>query len=373
MAQLLPHRIHFLFIVFLIVSGMSFVSCSTGPTKEELAAKQKQERLADEQRRAEKLAAIKKEKLAAEKKAAEQEDAIQMKEIQIPASPESEKLTETESKLTPLAPKKVSTSLEIPTALDTYLITMEQKNISHPFYGIGDKRGFALNGEQGKYVIARRNHPLTFQVRTNPMHDFYISTSEKGWGAAAYRAGVSGQFTYNGNVTLTANSQTPDILYYGCRNHNSMGGKIVVVDEDADLAELAKKLDAEYARYAERSKIAIVKKVDPKTVKQKIAYVGMLVKFKGNRLSASQLDFVKEKLELAKSLEALGDMAGALGASQEAVVVFNTKASQVGPSEEELAEQKERFNDLLVTLEAFIDAHLASYKQAKEEGRKTVA
>lgn len=349
-------------LIGLSVLSLSIVSCSTGPSKEEVAAKQMQMQKAEEQRKTKKAA----DALAAKKKAEDQEDNMQMQDIKVVDVPKAEKLAEVQS--APSAP-----ALDIPTEPDTYLITMHQKDKTHPFFGKGDERGFSLNGVQGNFVIARINHPVTFKVRTGPMHDFYISTSAQGWGATAYRAGVSGQFTYNGNVIITPNLNTPNTLYYSCRNHNSMGGKIVVVKENADIAAVTKKLNAERMAQLAKHKDVVVKGVDPKKVKQKIAYVAMLMQFKGKTLSAATLKQVEDKLNSAKSLEKKGDMSGSLAMAEDAAEFFKKKAKAVGPTKEELAEQKEGFNDLMITLEAFVDSHLASYKQAKEEGRKVVS
>ncbi len=367
---MLFNRMNPVLLVSVVASSIFVSSCGLlGPTKEEMAAEQTR----IEQVEADKRAAAKQKKLAAEKQAAEAEDSMQMQDIDIVVSPKSEKLSKTQDIIsTTIAKPEVV--LDIPTAPDTYLITRTQKDKTHPFFGVGDPRGFVVNGVQGTYVIARRNHPVTFQVRTGPMHDFYISTTSKGWGAAAYRAGVSGQFTYNGNVTITPNINTPDTLYYACRNHNSMGGKIVVVDENADLAVVKQQQDAALAaQLAKLQDIVVSTSVDPKKLKQKIVYVEMLLQFKGKKLPVEQQELIKKKLASSKSLQASGDLAGALVAAQAAADLFNKKASEVKLSDEELADQKEEFNDILVTLEAFIDAHLASYKQAKEEGRKTVS
>lgn len=361
------------FVVGLVVSSLLVTSCGLlGPTKEELAAEQIKIQQAEERKEARAVEVKKQARKAAEEKAAIEEDAIQMKNISVVESPKSEELKTSDSVATPQK-IQVAAKLDLPTAPDTYLVTKLKKDKTHPFFTVGDERGFAINGEQGKYVIARRNHPVTFQVRTGPMHDFYISTSPKGWGAATYRAGVSGQFTYNGNVTITTNLNTPDTLYYACRNHNSMGGEIVVVDETADLELVKQKLDAKRQTTLAKLQTIKVKAVDPKKVKQKITYVGMLLQFKGKALPASQLSLIEEKLNSAKSNEAAGNMAVAFAEAEEAAALFNKKASEIGPSDEELADQKEGFNDLLITLEAFVDAHLASYKQAKEEDRRTVS
>jgi len=366
---LLFNRMNPKLLVSVVALSILLSSCAMGPTKEEVAAEQAR----IEKIEADKRAAVKQKKLAAEKQAAEAEDAIQMQDIDVVVSPKSEKISKTPGIIS-TAVAQPEVALDIPTAPDTYLITRTQKDKTHPFFGVGDPRGFVVNGVQGTYVIARRNHPVTFQVRTGPMHDFYISTTPKGWGGGTYREGVSGQFTYNGNVTITANMNTPDTLYYACRNHNSMGGKIVVVDENADLMAVKQQQDAELAaQLAKLQDIVVPTGVDPKKLKQKIAYVGMLLQFKGKQLPAGQLALVEKKLASSKSLQASGDLTAAMVSAQAAADLFNEKSSEVKLSDEELADQKEEFNDLLVTLEAFIDAHLASYRQAKEEGRKTVS
>lgn len=357
----------------LVASSLLVSSCGLmGPTKEEQAAEQVKTKQAEERQAARVAEKKQLAKKVAKEKAAAEEDAIQVKDISVVETPKSEKL-----QTPPIATVKPATSvkptLDIPSEPDTYLVTKLNKDKTHPFFSVGDERGFAINGEQGKYVIARRNHPVTFQVRTGPMHDFYISTSKKGWGAAVYRAGVSGQFTYNGNVTMTANVNTPDTLFYACRNHNSMGGEIVVVDENADLALVTQAQDAKRKTALAKLESLEVKAVDPKKVKQKITYVGMLLQFKGKGLPPLQLGLIEDKLNAAKALESAGDMAAALATAAEAAELFNKKSSEIGPTAEELAEQKEGFNDLLITLESFVDAHLASYKQAKEEERKTVS
>jgi len=386
-------------INFLLSAVLIFalISCASQDPKKSQEAKLAQQKIAAEQakRKAQQLEIQKKEaekkaKIEAKKKAEVEEDTIQMQSISTVESPKSEQLpnngaasqsTDSDEERSAASPMieiatpvmESSGDLKIPTEPNTYLITVEQKKPKqHPFFGVGDPRGFVLNDKQGQYVIAERNTPVTFKVRTGLMHDFYLSESPKGWGAAAYRAGVSGQFTYNGDVNFTPNKHTPDVLYYGCRNHNSMGGKIMVVDQGTDIASVRATLESErqamLAKHDEKS----VATIDARKVKQKIAYVGMLLQFKGKSLGQTQQDAIKEKIANAKSLESKGELENAFSEILIAEKLFKEKSAQVGPSAEEIAEQKEHFNDLLITLEAFIDSHLASYKQAKEEGRKTV-
>jgi len=351
-----------------------------GPSKEEIAEQKKQEQLRIQQAEAEEKA----KKAAARKKAAEQEDAVQVHKPETVEAPKAEKLPEAEpledadsesSDVTPISLASDAAHAvkhPIPTQANTYLVTVEQKNKTHPYFNQGNKSGFVVNGQQGAYVIAKRGSEITFQVRTGVRHDFYLTTVSKGWGAAPYVKGVKGQFTYKGDVLFKPTKETPDELYYGCRNHNAMGGRIVVIDENADIAAVKKKLDAERQVADKNAATVASKDIKPQKVNQKIAYVAMMLQFKGKGLAADQQNLIKAKLEDAKQLEKKGELAAALAKAEEAGAMIKTGVKKAGPSEEELASLKEELNDHMITLEAFIDSHKASYDQALKQGAKVV-
>lgn len=128
---------------------------------------------------------------------------------------------------------------ESPFIFNVKTVTKDQ---SHPFYGVGHRMGFAVNGVQGKPLVLVRGKTYTFRVDAGIQHDFYLSTSEVGWGGATHTEGVSSQFIYEGVVTFTPGPNTPDLLYYQCRNHKNMGGPIYIVNEGQEntpIAELA--------------------------------------------------------------------------------------------------------------------------------------
>jgi hypothetical protein len=104
------------------------------------------------------------------------------------------------------------------------------KDKTHPLYGKGDSVGFTVNGIQGGALVLVRGKTYTFDVDTGVMHDFYLATKAVGWGAATLVKGVKGQFTYKGVVTFTPTAETPDTVYYACRNHKYMGGEIHIVN-----------------------------------------------------------------------------------------------------------------------------------------------
>ncbi len=345
-----------------IIAIFSLSACSVLEPKPEAPVKS-----------AEQIAAEKKKaKKAAEQQALAEEDVIQteppkavekLKEEKIPVAVPAPVV---ESVPTPIASAK---KLDIPTEPNTYLITADEKTKNHPNFGAGNKLGFSVNGIEGGYVIAKRGETTTFKVRTGVKHDFYLTTSPKGWGAAVFTDGVENQFTYQDDVKFIPSADAPDHLYYGCRNHDSMGGKIVVVDEGDDFASIEDKLKKEHAAKLKENAQKADVSIDPQKVNQKIAYVKMLLQFKGKNLPPAQLQQIKDKLAEAEKQQKSGNITAAMAYANEANAHFNAKVADSGPTKEELEEAKEEFNDQLITLEAFIDSHKATYDDLKKRDK----
>ena len=116
-----------------------------------------------------------------------------------------------------------------PTEFD-FTVTSVTKDKTHPSYDKGSDTGFAVNGVQGGTLVLVRGKTYTFDVETGVMHDFYLATKLIGWGASTLTEGVKGNFTYKGVVTFTPTAETPDTVYYACRNHKYMGGEIHIVN-----------------------------------------------------------------------------------------------------------------------------------------------
>ena len=111
-----------------------------------------------------------------------------------------------------------------------FAVASATKDKTHPQYGKGDAIGFSVNGVQGGALVLVRGKTYTFEVNTGVMHDFYLSTKLQGWGMGTLINGVKGNFTYKGIVTFSPNAETPDLVYYACRNHKFMGGEIHIVN-----------------------------------------------------------------------------------------------------------------------------------------------
>lgn len=104
------------------------------------------------------------------------------------------------------------------------------KDKTHPHYAEGVETGFAVDGVQGRTLTLVRGQTYTFEIDTGVTHDFYFSTKPIGWGMDTLTAGVKGNYTYKGLVTFKPTAETPDTVYYSCRNHKYMGGDIRIVN-----------------------------------------------------------------------------------------------------------------------------------------------
>lgn len=111
-----------------------------------------------------------------------------------------------------------------------FLVTSVTKDKAHPYYDQGHEIGFAVNGVPGASLTLERGKTYTFGIDTGVQHDFYLSTKSLGWGTATLTQGIKGNYTYKGTVTFTPTADTPDVVYYSCRNHKYMGGEIHIVD-----------------------------------------------------------------------------------------------------------------------------------------------
>lgn len=178
-------------------------------------------------------------------------------------------------------PAEPSAPVTEPSSPFEFIVTAANKDARHPFFNVGHDRGFLVNGVQGKALVLIRGETYTFNVDTGVQHDFYLSRSEAGWGAAAWTQGVSGQFIYKGEVTFTPGSETPDLLYYQCRNHRNMGAAIHVVDSEAEAVDKRAELAAA------REALPEVVEVDRRPVAASEAEVSQKIAFADQYLNES--------------------------------------------------------------------------------------
>ena len=111
-----------------------------------------------------------------------------------------------------------------------FTVVSAPKDQTHPHFNEGSPLALVVNGAQGRTLILVRGKTYTFDIDTGVMHDFYFSTNPVGWGTGTLTEGVGGQFIYKGIVTFKPSAETPDIIYYQCRNHQFMGGQIYIIN-----------------------------------------------------------------------------------------------------------------------------------------------
>lgn len=248
-----------------------------------------------------------------------------------------------------------------------YTVTVEMKNPSDPFYGQGSDMAFAVDGMQGKELVLTRGITYIFHVRTNVQHDFYFTTSPVGRGAGTVTDGIKGQFTYIGDVSFTPTAATPDVMYYACRNHPFMGGKIHIAYPGDKVT-----VGGEILVAPENS--AVKRTVSAAQVKQKLSFAEMMMgdsSPSAKRVAAStnveaKNLFVqaKQRLDDARAALSAGDQAGAMQAANEALRLIS-EAGRLVPAE--TAEgSKTRYDKLVEQLQGFEK----SYQKNLERGLK---
>lgn len=262
---------------------------------------------------------------------------------------------------------------EIPTSPYVFIVSAGEKDATHPYYGIGSKHGFLVNGVQGKPLVMVRGKTYTFKVDTGVMHDFYFSLSSAGWGTTAYTDGVEGQFIYKGIATFTPSSQTPDVVYYACRNHKNMGGPIYVVnpgEESKPLAELAARAKSA-ATPAAAAPAAPQAAVTQQQVNQKIQFADMFInqsdavkriKDSGNTEAQSLYESARGQYAAAKQAYARASYGEALGLVDDALRMMSD-ASRAIPKEAQMEGQRQRFEELLRGTKDYEASYQRNYDQ----------
>lgn len=252
-----------------------------------------------------------------------------------------------------------------------FVITVAEKTTAHPFFGKGHRLGLSLDAAPGKSVAIKRGETYEFEVQTDPLHDVYFSTSPMGWGGGTVTHGIKGQFTYRGVITVTPTDATPEIMYYACRNHSSMGGKVVVVNKGAAQAEVDRLLaSGEAAPGTEGSRVE-QKDVPVDRAKQKIMLAEMMlqsgaskaVATSGTESTKAAIAGANEKLTAARQELARGNNGQALAMADSALKLI-TSATQNTTSDDQLKQQRARYSDSLETLKNFQDSHKQNFERA---------
>lgn len=249
-----------------------------------------------------------------------------------------------------------------------HVIRLVKKDPSHPAYGKGHAMGFSVDGVQGKSIVLERGKTYTFDIDTDPKHDVYISGKEIGWGSASIVEGVDGAYIYKGKMTFTPGKNTPDKVYYACRNHPYMGATLYIVDpgETVDIQ-------------AHTPAAAAVPKKSPAVseskVKQKLMFADMMINGQGaKRVMASSNTEAKKLLASAKSGIAAsrekmlaGDLSAALALADRALKDMGA-ASRLVPSEDAKAQLSRRYDELQQEIKDFELSYERNYELMAKAG-----
>lgn len=248
-----------------------------------------------------------------------------------------------------------------------FTITVEKKTPAHPNYGRGHEIGFFVDGVPGEELVLTRGVTYVFHVRTNVQHDFYFTTSPKGRGAGTVADGVQGQFTYIGDVSFTPSASTPDVMYYECRNHPYMGGKIHIANAGDKVTVGGESRGAAGAEGTDQQSVT------PEQVKQKLGFAEMMVTASpvAKRVAAANnaeaqglLDKAKVAIRTAHAALDAGKTTAAMSAVDEAVRLLSD-AGRLLPAVGG-QDAKARYSELLDQIQGFDK----SYQKNVEKGVK---
>lgn len=252
-----------------------------------------------------------------------------------------------------------------------FQVTVADKDSSHPFYGIGHTIGFVVDGVQGKALVLTRGETYIFDIRTNIKHDFYLTTSTVGRGAGTVTQGVKGQFTYIGKVLFTPSRDTPDIMYYQCRNHPNMGGPLYIVNQgegvDLSMLQAANKALQTLQQAPDKRH-----RVKAEQVQQKIDFAALLVNDSAiaKRIEKSELQVPRDMRRQALVLLQQGrqllqqgvDLDGAMADARQAIELIN-RAGQQLPGGAEDVDQQALYKKLLRAIADYSATYQREYNR----------
>ena len=119
----------------------------------------------------------------------------------------------------------------------TFAVTAGTKTPAHPYFGVGDSRGYIIDGVEGPELTLFRGVLYTFNVSAFS-HPFHITLSPVGTfsftpimdGVTVVTGGtVTGFDVQIGTLTFEPSAVTPDLLYYQCGLHQNLGWKINII------------------------------------------------------------------------------------------------------------------------------------------------
>jgi hypothetical protein len=289
----------------------------------------------------------------------------------VPAeSAQVEEAAETKVEPEPIA-KVVVPSVEAATGPNTFAVTVGTKQPGHPAYGKGHAMGFLVDGVSGKELVVERGKTYTFDIATDAKHDVYLSKKAIGWGSAPYSAGVEGAYTYKGKMIFKPGKDTPDQLFYACRNHPYMGAVIHVVDP-GQTVKIKQRAASTVVADETKTKSAVTES----KVKQKLMFAEMMAGAQGaKRVMSSQNDEAKQLVVKAKQLVKQAREKSSTGALPEAFDMASQALKMLGdatalvPGEEELAQLAEKYKTMLHEINDYQKSYQNNVKSLEKKGK----
>lgn len=281
---------------------------------------------------------------------------------------------------TPHAPSAAATPAPTKRGPNHFVITVAPKTAEHPLFGKGNPLGLVADGVQGKSLVLRRGEKYEFEVMTDAKHDVYFSTSPLGWGGGAVTEGIKGQFTYNGTITVSPTENTPEVIYYQCRNHSSMGGKVAIVKSDATKAEIDAILIGSASAAGKDQAIQHQTEVAVDTVKQKLMLAEMMLQSRGAKAAAegtnaqakADIELATKKLTDAKAALNQGKSNNALALTEESLKLIGA-ATRTAGNDDAIKAQRARYSELQETLHNFQESHKQNYNRTVKKRGKSAA
>jgi len=275
-----------------------------------------------------------------------------------------------------IAPEKtaqgVVESMPASAGPNNFVVTVGAKQQGHPAFGKGHTMGFIVDGVSGKELVVERGQTYTFDIATDAKHDVYLSKKAIGWGSAPYAEGVEGAYTYKGRMIFKPGKDTPDQLFYACRNHPHMGAVIHIVDPGQTVnikQRTAPKATAGMAKSTPQSTVTESK------VKQKLMFAEMMAGAQGaKRVMSSQNTEAKELVVKAKQLLTEGHNKSKAGALPEALEMANqalkmlSDATRLVPGEEEMAQLAENYKNMLAEIQDYQKSYQNNVKNLEKKG-----
>ena len=89
---------------------------------------------------------------------------------------------------------------------------------------------YKINGQPNPDLVLIRGETYEFVVSVGVVHSFWLKSVQSKGTENAYNNGVSANGISSGTIVFVVPDDAPDTLYYNCKNHSTMTGKLSILD-----------------------------------------------------------------------------------------------------------------------------------------------